>query len=215
MPDQRVFHAPAVDMSHLGETVSQWFQSREFETQVLPGGDKAITVQARMRRDWRSYVGASAALSVMATRQGENLVVQVGAAKWSDKVVGGVAALILFWPLAALPAWGAFKQKQIIDEALDFVAQYVASDGDVFVPGMSPFGTSSSAPDPASATEPASGAPSEPEANCPSCGEPVGEGAKFCENCGEKLILDCTQCGEPVRAGAKFCENCGAKMGAS
>ena len=50
MPEQRVFHAPDVKLSHLGETLSQWFQSREFETQVLPRGDKAVTVQARMRR---------------------------------------------------------------------------------------------------------------------------------------------------------------------
>ena len=142
----------------------------------------------------------------MASLQGENLVVQVGAAKWSDKVVGGVAALILFWPLAALPAWGAFKQRQIIDETLDFVQQYVASEGEVFVPGMSPFGTASTASSPEAAPE------KEPEVSCPTCGQPVSAGAKFCQNCGATLSPECAQCGEPIAAGAKFCENCGAKV---
>ena len=208
MAEQRVFHAPGVDLAHLGETLSQWFQTREFETQVLPGGDSAVTVQARTRRDWRSYVGASAAFSVMANRQGDNLVVQVGAAKWSDKVVGGVAALILFWPLAAFPAWGAFKQKQMIDDTLDFVQQYVASDGEVSVPGMSPFASSPKAAAPASPAAPVQ----EPEAACPSCGQPVKPGAKFCESCGARLSLTCAQCGAEVRAGAKFCEQCGTKV---
>ena len=201
MPEQRAFHAPAVDLSHLGETLSQWFQSREFETQVLPGGEHAITVQARMRRDWRSYVGASAALSVMATRQGENLVVQVGAAKWSDKVVGGVAALILFWPLAALPAWGAFKQKQIIDDTFTFIDRYVASGAPVAPVSRAPAPAASSTHE------------SREKAVCPSCGAAVAIGAKFCPNCGAKHLLVCSECGHALNPGAKFCESCGAKTG--
>jgi len=204
MAEQRMFHAPDIDLDKLGEALSQWFESKDFETQVLPGGEAAVTVQARMHRDWRSWVGASAALSVMANRQGENLAVQIGAAKWADKVVGGVAALILFWPLAALPAWGAYKQKQIIDDAMDFVHQYVASGGEVFIPAMSPFAAAPSPSAPAAAQE--------AQAVCPSCGEPVSPGAKFCEHCGAKLTLTCPQCGAPLKPGAKFCEQCGAKI---
>ena len=45
---------------------------------------------------------------------------------------------------------------------------------------------------------------------CPSCGQPVTGGAKFCSNCGAKLV--CSNCGQPLTPGAKFCSNCGNKI---
>ena len=45
---------------------------------------------------------------------------------------------------------------------------------------------------------------------CPSCGQPVMSGAKFCSNCGAKLV--CPNCGQPITPGAKFCSNCGNKF---
>ena len=49
--------------------------------------------------------------------------------------------------------------------------------------------------------------------NCPKCGLPVADGAKFCAACGtrmpQKLIKSkvCSVCGNTLNAGAKFC-NC-------
>ena len=45
---------------------------------------------------------------------------------------------------------------------------------------------------------------------CPSCGQPVIAGAKFCMNCGAKLV--CPKCGQPLIPGAKFCMNCGQQL---
>ena len=45
---------------------------------------------------------------------------------------------------------------------------------------------------------------------CPSCGQAVPAGAKFCMNCGAKLV--CSNCGNPLIPGAKFCPNCGQKI---
>ena len=45
---------------------------------------------------------------------------------------------------------------------------------------------------------------------CPSCGQPVVSGAKFCMNCGAKLV--CPKCGNPIMQGAKFCMNCGQQL---
>ena len=45
---------------------------------------------------------------------------------------------------------------------------------------------------------------------CPSCGQPVIAGAKFCSNCGAKLV--CPNCGNALIPGAKFCPNCGNKL---
>ncbi|MBQ6113233.1 MAG: zinc-ribbon domain-containing protein, partial [Synergistaceae bacterium] len=45
---------------------------------------------------------------------------------------------------------------------------------------------------------------------CPSCGQPVAAGAKFCSNCGAKLV--CSNCGNAIVPGAKFCPNCGHQI---
>ena len=45
---------------------------------------------------------------------------------------------------------------------------------------------------------------------CPSCGQPVSEGSKFCPNCGARLV--CPNCGNALIPGAKFCPNCGNKI---
>ena len=45
---------------------------------------------------------------------------------------------------------------------------------------------------------------------CPSCGQSVPAGAKFCMNCGAKLV--CSNCGNAIIPGAKFCPNCGQKI---
>ena len=61
------------------------------------------------------------------------------------------------------------------------------------------------------ATVPAN--PVQPQASgsvCPSCGQSVPAGAKFCMNCGAKLV--CPGCGNPIMPGAKFCPNCGNKL---
>ena len=201
MADQRVYHAPGIDLDQLGQQLDQYFAAQDFETQLLGGGGSTITVQARQRKDWRHYVGGSVALSVTVTPQGENVLVQMGAAKWADKVVGGVAALILFWPLAALPAWGAYKQKQIIDDTFTFIDRYVASGAPVAPVSRAPAPAASSTHE------------SREKAVCPSCGAAVAIGAKFCPNCGAKHLLVCSECGHALNPGAKFCENCGAKTG--
>lgn len=49
---------------------------------------------------------------------------------------------------------------------------------------------------------------------CPSCGNPVQEGARFCSGCGAKLQTKafCPACGAEVAAGAAFCSMCGTKI---
>lgn len=49
---------------------------------------------------------------------------------------------------------------------------------------------------------------------CTNCGHPLIEGAKFCEECGAKVVQSsdvCTQCGYIFHNNAKFCPECGTK----
>lgn len=50
---------------------------------------------------------------------------------------------------------------------------------------------------------------------CPKCGLDVVNGAKFCPNCGNKLVETCPKCGAEIPNGSKFCPNCGNKLSAT
>lgn len=200
MASSKTYRAPGLNLQQLAQDLENWFRPQGYETQTLntPGG---LTVQARQTKDFFQKGGV--ALNVALTQQGDTLQAEVGTGKWLLHAASSVAAVIVFWPLVALPAYAAFKQKQIIDSTWEFLDQYVASGGQVgAVP--SPW------------TKPAATAPLPPageELVCPACGHPVKPGAKFCENCGAKLAVACPQCGEPLQPGAKFCSNCGAQVG--
>jgi class 3 adenylate cyclase/predicted ATPase len=47
---------------------------------------------------------------------------------------------------------------------------------------------------------------------CPSCESDNREGAKFCNECGQKFELTCPQCGTSNRPGSKFCDECGHNL---
>ena len=47
---------------------------------------------------------------------------------------------------------------------------------------------------------------------CTKCGTTNPGGAKFCEECGARLMLSCLGCGTSVPAGKKFCSECGTAL---
>src|SRR5712691_10999865 len=47
---------------------------------------------------------------------------------------------------------------------------------------------------------------------CPQWQHQNGETAKFCEECGAKLISACPQCGQQINPTAKFCPECGTAL---
>lgn len=50
------------------------------------------------------------------------------------------------------------------------------------------------------------------EEHCPECGGTIVKGAKFCPNCGKKLVAVCPNCGKELVSGAKFCLECGTQV---
>lgn len=47
---------------------------------------------------------------------------------------------------------------------------------------------------------------------CPKCDAEIPGNAKFCLECGEKLVHTCPKCGSETIRGAKFCLECGEKL---
>lgn len=50
---------------------------------------------------------------------------------------------------------------------------------------------------------------------CPQCGSSVSPTAKFCTECGRKLIVICANCGTTLTPTSKFCTECGTPLGVS
>ena len=52
---------------------------------------------------------------------------------------------------------------------------------------------------------------------CTNCGASLSDSAKFCPECGTKVVREvfCAQCGTKLSAGTKFCPECGTKVGGS
>ena len=50
---------------------------------------------------------------------------------------------------------------------------------------------------------------------CPQCEHANPHDAKFCLECGRRLVLSCGGCGTELPAGAKFCKECGQAVGAA
>ena len=46
---------------------------------------------------------------------------------------------------------------------------------------------------------------------CPQCGSTVTKG-KFCPACGHRFVTNCPNCGRETVPGAKFCLECGQKL---
>jgi len=171
--NQQLYNVPGLDAATLAQALDQWFQQQEYETQVLEGPGEGMTVQARRHKSF--MLRGSVALTVTITPQDDNLLIQAGQAKWALQAVEGVAALILFWPLLALPAYAAYKQKELIDDSMQFISQYITAAGG------KPLSTVPMPPaPPVRAPQP----PPPPETRCASCNQPLRAGAKFCDSCG-------------------------------
>ncbi len=197
MTEQRVYNAPGLDLQTLGAALAQWFQEKGLESQVVHGTGGSLSVQARKEGGWDRFLSQDVALGVMMTPQGDNLLVQAGGAKWADKVAVGAISAIVFFPLLLLPAWGAYKQKELIDDTFQFLDNYIKLGvSTVSVPNVAPTAISTN----------------KTEMRCPSCGQLTHENAQFCDHCGSKLTIDCAKCGVPLRDGAKFCDSCGTPV---
>ncbi|HXF68562.1 MAG TPA: hypothetical protein VNK89_02040 [Thermoflexus sp.] len=110
MSEQRVFHAPNLDMGRLVQALLDWYGAEKFEVQALDLPQGGVVSQARQEETWRQLLGGSSALNVALRREGDKLIVEVGAGKWVDKAVAAGAGLLAaslhrrLWRLAAEPA---------------------------------------------------------------------------------------------------------------
>ncbi len=212
MSDTRVYVLNGTDMQTVAERVEAFLkEEKNMEVQGVPSGESYL-IQATQKDTLRTIAGMRLATTVQMTVSGDNLNVTIGEGQWADKLGAGAVGLFIAWPLAVTAGIGAYKQKKLPEEILNLIGQVLMNPGQPVVTPVAPTVASTASATPTAAA-PGQGTPQATAAAqtqvCPQCQAQVPAGAKFCNNCGAKLITVCPECGANVRPGSKFCSECG------
>lgn len=197
MSDTRVYVLNGTDMQTVAERVEAFLkEEKNMEVQGVPSGESYL-IQATQKDTLRTIAGMKLATTVQMTVSGDNLNVTIGEGQWADKLGAGAVGLFIAWPLAVTAGIGAYKQKKLPEEILNLIGQVLMNPGQ---PVVTPAASGQGTPQATAAAQ---------TQVCPQCQAQVPAGAKFCNNCGAKLITVCPECGANVRPGSKFCSECG------
>src|SRR5215472_10389883 len=112
--------APAVDVPALAEALCRWYETQGLEAAARAAAPTGLMVQCRTRRMLERASGMGAALTVILRHAGEDLLVEMGAAKWLGKRAGAGAGLLLHfaWVTVGIGAW---RQYQLPRQTIEFL----------------------------------------------------------------------------------------------
>ena len=196
MADSRLFQKrDGITVDGIGRCVQNFLHSSKGLT--VQGGkvnDNGYVVQAMQESGWRKISGMDTAVEVQISDTGSNILVNIGNAKWADKVGAGVIGMFVFAPLAVTAAVGSYQQTKLPGEIFEQIERYIISGGQDIYAG-------------ANIVAPTSGMQI-----CPNCKSEVAQGKQFCTNCGFSLSAACPSCGASMPLGVKFCSVCGKPM---
>ncbi|MGL4607588.1 MAG: zinc ribbon domain-containing protein [Eubacteriaceae bacterium] len=198
MSDSKIYTLEKnITIQMVAENVQRFLSEQKKLTAEALETNNGYLVQAKASESWKKFAGMDSSIQVQLASVGENAIsINIGSAKWVDKAGAAVAGALIFWPLLATSAIGAYGQKKLPEEILNFIDRYIAS------------GTYPSAftfEQPVSETF-------ENAITCPDCHTMNPESSKFCQKCGSKLGLECVSCHTSVNPNQKFCPNCGTSI---
>lgn len=126
----------------------------------------------------------------------DSVTVNVGSGKWMDKAAAAGVGAIVFAPLMATAAFGAFKQQKLPQEIFDEIEYFIRTGGKSVTVSM--------------------GASVAAKANhtivCPDCHAENNQETKFCSSCGSALSETCPNCKTSVPMESKFCPECSENL---
>lgn len=221
MEESRVFSLNGVRLETVVKSVETFLRDEKgMEIQSAPM-EHGCVIQATQKKDTlKMLVGMRLATTVQLVVSGENLNVVIGEGQWADKLGAGAVGLFLAWPLAVTAGIGAYQQKKLPEDVLNVISRTLMSPGQ-FAPRETAGGMMTGAVENVGTVESGTAGTDGGETGetatekaqvCPQCHAPVQAGAKFCSNCGAKLIQVCPECGKVVAPGSKFCSECGCAL---
>src|SRR6476661_11288188 len=96
----------------------------DFEVQTMQVSSTAV-LQARKSSTLRDITGLSAALTIKVTPESGGTRVEIGMQKWFDKAAVAAVGAIVFAPLLALAALGAYWQYKLTEDAWKIIEDHI------------------------------------------------------------------------------------------
>ena len=186
--DSRYYPNVEIDVPQLTTELRSLFDS-EFEVQTFQVSTTSI-VQARKSNTLRDLTGLSSALTIKITPEFGGTRVEIGMQKWFDKAAVAAVGAIVFAPLLALAALGAYWQYKLTEDAWKIIEDHIARKAGGYVPPL--------------------------PGRCGTCGSANSIGSDFCSGCGANLRVgrNCPSCGHAQKDNsARFCNRCGTSLG--
>src|ERR687883_1389270 len=185
--DSRYYPNVEIDVPQLTTELRSLFDS-EYEVQTFQVSTTSI-VQARKSNTLRDLTGLSSALTIKITPEQGGTRVEIGMQKWFDKAAVAAVGMIVFAPLLALAALGAYWQYKITEDAWKVIEGHIARKAGGYVPPL--------------------------PGRCGNCGAATSAGSDYCSTCGANMRVgrSCPSCGAEQRdASARFCNRCGKPL---
>src|SRR5215213_4411511 len=178
--DSRYYPGVEADVPQLGTELRTLFDS-EFEEQWFQVSNTSV-LQARKSSTLRDLTGLSSALTIKITPEPGGTRIEMGMQKWLDKAAVASVGVVLFPPLVALAALGAYWQYKLTEDTWKIIENHIARKAGGYVPPL--------------------------PGRCGTCGAANITGSDFCSACGANLKVgrSCPACGAAQRdQSARFC----------
>lgn len=122
MSEQKVFNVFSdFGLKDLAEDLVGWLQKeKKLEAESLPTEDGYI-VQAKTKAGFKKLIGMDQALQVQLNHYADQIMVDIGTAKWIDKAAKGTLRTLIFTPLVVTSAIGAWQQSRFPKQVFDFI----------------------------------------------------------------------------------------------
>ena len=184
--DSRYYANVEADLQQLTAELRTLFDS-DYEVQTMQVSSTTV-VQARKSNTLRDLTGLSSALTIKITPEAGGTRVEIGMQKWFDKAAVAAVGAIVFAPLLALAALGAYWQYKLTEDAWKIIEDHIARKAGGYVPPL--------------------------PGRCGTCGAANIAGSDFCSSCGATLkISSCPSCGAAQKdQSARFCNRCGKPL---
>jgi hypothetical protein len=185
--DNRYYPGVEADVVQLSTELRSLFDS-EFEVQTFQVSNTSI-LQARKSSTLRDLTGLSSALTIRITPEAGGTRIEIGMQKWLDKAAVAGVGVVLFPPLVALAALGAYWQYKLTEDTWKIIENHIARKAGGYVPPL--------------------------PGRCGTCGSANIAESDYCTACGANLRVGktCSNCGAPQKdASARFCNRCGKPL---
>ncbi len=185
--DSRYYPGVEADVPKLSTELRTLFDS-EYEVQTFQVANTSI-LQARKSSTLRDLTGLSSALTIKVTPEPGGTRVEFGMQKWFDKAAVAAVGVVVFPPLLALAALGAYWQYRVTEDSWKIIEDHIARKAGGYVPPL--------------------------PGRCGTCGAANVAGSDFCSACGANLRVgrSCPSCGAAQKdSAARFCNRCGKSL---